>query len=64
MATRNLSAGFTYEEIATLLGVSVVRVQQIERRALWKLRRGLARVGVHSFDGQELRASAEREAEH
>ena len=43
--------GWTYEEIAVLLGVSAARVRQIERRAFEKIRRELKRrYGITAAD--------------
>ena len=42
--------GISHYEIARRLGLSVTRVQQLERRALEKLRKGLARAGFRMAD--------------
>lgn len=43
-----------YEEIANVMGISIARVQQIEKRALEKLRNGLAKQGVTLDDVRAL----------
>jgi transcriptional regulator len=48
--TINLRGRFTYEEIATLLKISPMRVRQIEQRALAKLRKALEKRGYTSID--------------
>lgn len=45
----------THGEIAVVLGVSSSAVWQIERRALWKLRRECKRRGITLADFMELR---------
>jgi DNA-directed RNA polymerase specialized sigma24 family protein len=40
--------GLTHAEIAKRLGISPVRVRELERRALVKLRRGLEKLGIKS----------------
>ena len=50
--------GMSYAEVGKCLGISSVRVRQIEQRALKKLRAGLLKLGVKSFhDGEDFRAS-------
>jgi DNA-directed RNA polymerase sigma subunit (sigma70/sigma32) len=46
------AAGYrlTYCEVGFLLGISAARVQQIERKALAKLRRALERAGCSADD--------------
>jgi len=43
-------SGMTLEEVAAELGVTRQRVQQIEKKALGKLRRALARQGLRFED--------------
>lgn len=43
----------THQEIGDLLGISRARVQQIERRAIGKLRDGLAGVAAELFGNDE-----------
>jgi len=40
--TAKATGGMTYHEIAAVMGVSHTRIQQIEREAISKIRRGLA----------------------
>jgi len=55
--------GMTYKEIAEALGISRQSVQNIERRALWKLRRSgkldqflcLLDIEVKEYYGEESR---------
>ena len=42
--------GLSYERCAEILGISPVRVRQIEQCALVKLRKAFERAGVMSFD--------------
>lgn len=49
-AKTSLGRGLTLAEVGFLLGVSETRVQQIERRALGKLRAGLVRAGFSADD--------------
>jgi DNA-directed RNA polymerase sigma subunit (sigma70/sigma32) len=57
MAANN-PALHTYDEISKALGISRVRVRQIEKRALQKLRDGLLKRGVQNSRGEDLRDSA------
>jgi len=41
------SAVLSYDQIGKLLGISAVRVRQIEQRGLAKLRRGFRRIGIN-----------------
>jgi DNA-directed RNA polymerase sigma subunit (sigma70/sigma32) len=50
--------GLSYVEVGKRLGISPVRVRQIEQRALAKLRAGLLKVGVKTSDVGDLRDSA------
>ncbi len=60
----NNSALLSYDQIAKRLGISAMRVRQIEQRALKKLKVGLRKVGVHSSSGGDFRDSGSKEAEH
>ena len=51
----------TCDEVAKILGVSRVRVMQIEKRALEKLRIGLAKRGVRLEDVRAIPPAAENE---
>jgi len=60
----------TYDEIGALLNVSAQRVRQIERRALQKLARALAKLGVEADDvkamptpGDTFKISVDQSAE-
>lgn len=59
MASELTKHGLTYEEIGALLGVTPGTVQRIERRALAKCRRALAKQGVTTEDLQRHPAPGE-----
>jgi len=48
-----LPGGMTYREIAVHLGISPMRVCQIEQRALGKLRKAFWRQGINGCFGNE-----------
>jgi hypothetical protein len=51
----------TCDEVARILGVSRVRVMQIEKRALEKLRKGLLKLKVRPEDIRAIPPSPENE---
>jgi DNA-directed RNA polymerase sigma subunit (sigma70/sigma32) len=50
MKPANLSGGMTMRQVASQLGISYQRVQQIEKKALARLRLALLRRGLSEAD--------------
>jgi len=48
--TERNAALMSYRQVACKLGISQARVRQLEQRALAKLRRGMAKLGIRSAE--------------